>query len=294
MLSSYYKGGRASALEIMDDDVAAVYKGEKVSFPPPVIDYGPPLVWKDKDGQPLPFDNVEDIEKYLLTAKLTTSETITTGVNRPLKVSLEKDGHIIDAIFRYQSESAGPELKNPKSRYFVDSYRGEIAAYQMNRILGLNNMPPTVYRTYNGKNGTLQLWAEGTMPDRERAKKNILPPEAAPWNKQMWDMQVFDNLIGNNDRNQTNILIDPNWRLILIDHTQSFTRDKTLPRPQLVIHCSRGLWYKLRHLDEQIVRDRLGPYIDESEMDAVIVRQQVIIDRLMELIKQGGEENVLD
>ena len=163
----------------------------------------------------------------------------------------------------------------------------------MNRILGLNNMPPTVYRSYNGKNGTLQLWAEGTMPDRERAEKNILPPEPAPWNHQMWDMRVFDNLINNVDRNQTNILIDPNWRLILIDHTQSFARDKTLPRPGQVIHCSRGLWHALRHLDVQTVRDRLDPYLDKTEIDALFVRQQVIIDRIRDLFIRNGEENVL-
>ena len=126
-----------------------------------------------------------------------------------------------------------------KTRFFLDSYLSEMAAYEMNRLLGLDNMPPTVFRTLNRSEGTLQLWAEGTMLDRERAQKKILPPEALPWNRQMYDMRVFDNLINNFDRNQTSILIDPNWRMILIDHTRSFARDRSLPRPEQVIHCTR-------------------------------------------------------
>ena len=85
----------------------------------------------------------------------------------------------------------------------------------------------------------------------------------------MWDMRVFDNLINNVDRNQTNILIDDNWRLILIDHTRSFARDHSLPRPEQVIHCSRGLWHAIRHLDEGEVRERLTPYLKSAEIDAL-------------------------
>lgn len=117
MLSIYYKGGRASALEVKDDEVTAIYEsGEKVSFPSPVIDYGPPIVWKYEDGDPLAFDTIEDIEKFLLTSEISTSEIITTGVNRPLKVTLEKDGHKINAIFRHQSKSENLETGGPGPR----------------------------------------------------------------------------------------------------------------------------------------------------------------------------------
>lgn len=298
MLSEHYTGGRASALEIRDDDVTAIYEaGERVSFPPPEIDYGPLLVWKDAGKNPLPFNTLRDIEQFLATAKHSTTETITVGVNKPLKVLLEKDGVKVNAIFRHESESVSPNFHDggpiDEKRYFLDSYVGEIAAYEMNCLLGLNNMPPTVYRPLEGKQGTLQLWAEDTMPDRERARKNILPPESRPWNRQMWDMRVFDNLINNTDRNQTNILIDPNWRLILIDHTRSFARDRSLPKPEQVIHCSRGLWHALRHLDEAEVKRRLSPYLNQAEIETLFVRWDRLILRIRDLIDREGEENVL-
>ena len=297
MLSEYYKGGQASALEIRDDEVTAVYAaGERFAFPPPEIDYGPELVWTDHDGTPLPFETVDDIAQFLLIAEPIVTEEITTGVNRPEKVLLEKGHEKFNAIFRHDSEIGGLEPlpgMGGKKRFFRDSYLSEMAAYEMNRLLGLDNMPPTVFRTLNGSQGTLQLWAEGTMLDRERALKKILPPEALPWNRQMWDTRVFDNLINNFDRNQTNILIDPNWRMILIDHTRSFARDRSLPNPKQVIRCSRGLWYALRHLDEAEVRTRLSPYLSRADIDALFVRRELLVELIQELIDRKGEADVL-
>ena len=297
MLSEFYKGGRASALEIKDDDVSAVYgTGERFAFPPPMIDYGPSHIWTGQDGTPLPFETADEIEKFLMTAVPVFSEVITTGVNRPRKVLLEKDGRELRAIFRHESEIDDRQSmvgSDKKLHAFRDSFRGEIAAYEMNRLLGLDNMPPTVLRIIDGKQGTLQLWAENTMPDRQRAQANELPPEALPWNRQMDDMRVFDNLINNLDRNQTNILIDENWRLILIDHTRAFSGDRSLPHPERVIHCSRGLWHALRHLDEAEARRRLSPYLTPAEIDALFIRGKLLVQHIMDLINRNGEENVL-
>ena len=294
MLSEFYRGGRPSALEIKDDDVTALYEaGERVVFPPTKIDYGPAHVWTDPDGTPLPFETADEIEEFLLTASPTSLETIRTGVNRPKKYQLHKNELQVKAIFRYQSEIDVTRAPGQSTEFFRDSYLSEIAAYEMNQILGLDNIPPTVLRTIDGREGTLQLWAEQTMLDRQRAQDNILPPEARPWNRQMSDMYVFDNLINNKDRNQTNILIDENWQMILIDHTRSFARDRSLFRPEYVTRCSRGLWYALRHLDETQVRERLSPYLDTAEIEALFVRRDLQVELIQNLIIRNGEEEVL-
>jgi len=298
MLSEFYEGGQASALEMKNGDVFAFYeKGERYQFPPPKADYGIEHVWTDLDGNLLPFDTVKEIELSLETASAVSTEVITTGVNKPQKVLLEKDGVRFNAIFRYQSETqlrrSVPGSRS-RTRYFRDSYHSEIAAYEMNGILGLNNIPPTVYRTLNGVTGTMQLWAEQTMMEYNIAPEDILPPGlATPYNRQKRDMRVFDNLINNIDRNRTNILFDNNGRLILIDHTRSFAMDRTLPRPEEVVGCSRRLWHVLRHLDESEVRRRLSPYLKSSEIDALFVRQQLLIELIQDIIKRNGEENVL-
>ena len=262
--------------------------GDGSQYPPPKTDYGSDLVWIDQDGDPLPFDTLDDILEFLKTSEPVKTETIKTGVNRPIKMLLKKGNTKANAIFRFESQIDGFGYTP-----FRDSYKGEIAAFEMNRLLGLNNIPPTIYRTINGMHGTLQLWAEGTIPEREIAQNNTVPPKALFWNRQIWDMRVFDNLINNIDRNQTNILIDPNWRLILIDHTRSFARDLSLPKSKEVIHCSRGLWYALRHLDKAAVRKRLTPYLSGREINAIFSRQELLIRHIQRLIDKKGEENVL-
>jgi hypothetical protein len=298
MNSEFFKGGEASALEIKDDDVSAVYQtGDRFSFPPPGINYGPEHVWTDHEGSPVKFKSADEIEHFLMIASPVSTDIIKAGITKPLKVLLEKDGYRLNAVFRYYTETDGPGPRpgeESKIRYFRDSSQSEIAAYEINIILGLDNIPPTVFRTLNGMKGTMQLWAEQTMSDQDRANKKLLPPEALLWNRQMWDMQVFDNLINNIDRNQTNILIDDRWRMILIDHTRSFARDNSLPDPENVSHCSRGLWHALRHLDETETRKRLSPYLNALEMDALFIRQKALIKLIKDLINRNGEENVLD
>ncbi|NLD39229.1 MAG: hypothetical protein GX654_20420 [Desulfatiglans sp.] len=266
-------------------------------FTPQKIDYGPDHVWTGPDGRPLPFNTLDDTMAFLAVAEPIHTEIIRSGVRRPVKYLLKKDGVEVNAIFRHESRvdnSSSPAVGTAKgSRYFRDCYKSEIAAFEVNRLLGLNNMPPTIFRSINRKKGTLQLWAEGTMTDKKRAKEKILPPNEPSWNKQMWDTQVFDNLINNIDRNQGNILIDSNWRLILIDHTQSFSRDVTLPNPEKVTHCSRGLWHNLRHLDEAVVQNLLEPYLNRMEMNSFFKRREKLIELIQGLIDKKGEENVL-
>ena len=67
---------------------------------------------------------------------------ISTGVNRPKELLLEKDGIQAHAIFRYQSDiQEGLSLDNTDGtdENFRDRCFGEIAAYKINRLLGLNN-----------------------------------------------------------------------------------------------------------------------------------------------------------
>jgi hypothetical protein len=294
MLSEYYQGGRPSALEIKDDDVTALYEsGERVVFPPAEIFYGPAHVWTAKDGTPLPFKTTDEIEAFLLTASPTYLETIRTGVNRPDKYLLHKNGLQVRAIFRHQSATDVAISPARSARYFRDSYLSEIAAYEMNQILGLNNIPTTVLRTIDNKEGTLQLWAEQTTQERHIEPDNIPRRMALAWERRKDDMRIFDNLINNIDRNQTNILYNENWDMILIDHTRSFARDKSLYEPEKVTRCSRGLWHNLRHLDEAQVKERLSPYLNAAEIEALFVRQQRLIELIQDLIDRKGEENVL-
>jgi hypothetical protein len=84
-------------------------------------------------------------------------------------------------------------------------------------------IPVSVERKVGGKTSAITWWVDDVMMDEmKRTNKKIDPPDRDIWNKQMYVVRVFDQLIYNTDRNLGNLLIDKNWRLWMIDHTRAF------------------------------------------------------------------------
>jgi hypothetical protein len=252
-------------------------------------------VWLDPEGKPLPFTSDEEVMEFLRTARVIRSEEIPVGTTRPLKVVLEKDGVRMHAIFRdvnkdkpMQRLASGTVVMN-----FRDSYIFEPAAYELSRLLGLDNVPPVILRKLRGKRGSLQAWLEKVMTETSRVSDNITAPDKVLWSKQMWNMRVFDNLIYNTDRNQGNILYDGDWKLWLIDHTRAFRREKELRNPKLIVKCGRKLWEKLKSLDEKVVRERLKKFLRSSQIKALLRRRDILVEHIQKLIQERGESKVL-
>ncbi len=251
-------------------------------------------VWLDPEGKPLPFTSDEEVMEFLRTARVVRSEEIPQGTTHPLKIVLEKDGVRMHAIFRYVNKN------NPMQRLrdgtvvvnFRDSYIFEPAAYELSRLLGLDNVPPVILRKLQRKSGSLQAWLENAMTEKSRVSDNITAPDKVLWSKQRWNMRVFDTLIYNTDRNQGNILYDGDWKVWLIDHTRAFRLEKELRNPKLVVKCGRKLREKLKSLDEKVVRERLKKFLRSSEIKALMRRRDKLVEHIQKLIQERGD-NVL-
>ena len=247
-------------------------------------------------GSPLPFANDEEVLRFMATAQETSWEYLPTGVTRPKRLVLEGDGVRIRAVFHYIDREARETKRLPNGnvvQYFRDSYRNQAAAYVVARHLGLNNVPPTLLRTSGGQIGSAQLWIENAMMERDRVERGIRNPKPALYRQKYFEMRVFDNIINNIDRNQTNILLDSDWNLWMIDHTRTFGRDKALAFPEMIQECSRGLWQALNDLDEKELRLALKAYLGAYEINAVIGRARKVTKILQKRIAQLGEEKVL-
>lgn len=248
------------------------------------------------DGRNLPFENRHQLLAYLETARIVSSKVLSQGITRAEKILLEEGGVTAHVVFHDvdQHEQRTKRLPNGNVVLYVkDSYKSQIAAYEMSLLLEMDSVPPTVARRFRSSRGSAQLWIENAMTEEERREKKLEPPDQNLWNQQYADMRVFDNLINNIDRNQGNVLIDPFWKLWMIDHTRSFGRDKSLPRPELVTRCSRRLWDRIRTLDAEMVDERLSPYLRKSEIKALLARREKLIALLEEKIASRGEHWVL-
>ena len=207
--------------------------------------------WTDPDGKPLPFRSEDELLEFLRTADVKSEKHLSGGVTFPTKLLLEKDGIRADAIFRdVNEEKSAPTFGGGRNDlYFRDSYIFEPPAYELSRLLGLDNVPPATLRRLHTQNGSVQIWVENAMTELTRIKDKIKPPDELRWNKQLQVMNVFDALVYNTDRNRGNILITPDWKLWMIDHTRAFRRNPSLQNVAALNQCERGMYQRLKALE---------------------------------------------
>ena len=177
----------------------------------------PPLLsptHKSRFRRPSAELSVDQIRTFLKDAKVIRTRGTEKGVTAPKRLTLT-DGTIThDAVFQAIDERkmvanlGGGGRQSTTELNFVDSYKYNIAAYEIARLLGLDHMMPVyVERRWNGQLGSISWFVPTLMDESERLKKKIQPPSPADWNNQMYRMRVFSSLLRDTDRNLTNVLI---------------------------------------------------------------------------------------
>jgi hypothetical protein len=222
------------------------------------------------------------------------------AVTNPWYLTLEKDGVTRKAIW-----------KNPEGRMggFLEGWKWEIAAYRLDRLLGLNMVPPTIERRFKENRGSLQLWVESKMPfrklvDDKRIKQPSVGLAGVKWARAFDLQRAFDNLIANEDRHGDNILITEDWRIYLIDHSRTF---RTSPKftEKLIYHekrregdlsvnsLPREFWDRFKKLDFDGIQKAVGEYLTEEEIKACLLRRDLQVADIEAEIKAKGETQVL-
>ena len=189
----------------------------------------------------------------------------------------------------------------------TDSWKWEIAAYRLDKLLELNMVPATIERRFQGNRGSLQIWAKVAMSLKDKESKKVKIPsyKIFPWNRALYLQRAFDNLIANEDRHQNNFLITEDWRLILIDHSRSFRTtkkfmesliytDKHKEGPREMRELPRAFVDKIKALTAESVKAAVGEYLTDEEVAAVIVRRDIVLKEIDRIIQAaGGEDKVL-
>jgi hypothetical protein len=238
----------------------------------------------------------EQMKDFLLNAKVVDHKQIGKGITSPHKLTLN-DGTIThDAGFQSVNESlARKEFRDGKVEVnFVDSYKYNIAAYELAKLVGLGDMMPvTVERKWDGKTGSLSWWLPVKMDEEKRLKEKITPPDALGWNKQMFKMRVFAQLVYDTDRNLGNVLIGEDWKLYMIDFSRAFRLYDDLLSPQNLTNCDKNLLEQMRKLDVNEVTAKTKPFLRNPEIKALMKRRDKIVALFDKLIAEKGEAQVL-
>jgi hypothetical protein len=218
-------------------------------------------------------------EEFLLKAKIVKTQQAAKGVTGTVRATLS-DGTIThdasiqridDTRFNYQT-AAGIEMM------FRDSWKYNVAGYRLDKLLGLNMIPATVERSYEGKKGSFSWWVEDVQMDEvTRQRKKLQAPDQNSWNQQMQIVNLFSQLIYNTDLNMTNILIDKDWNIWMIDFSRAFRSSSSLLNSKLVVQCDTGLLAKLKQLDEAALNKELGPYVESPGIKGLLARRDKIV-----------------
>lgn len=247
-----------------------------------------------------PVLSVSEIREFLLTARVIRSRDIGKGVTSPKRLTLTNGTLTHDAAFQAVDERqtvanlSGGGRSAAVEMNFVDSYRYNLGAYALSQLLGLDEMMPVhVERRWNGKIGSLSWWVDTLMEEGERLKKKVQPPDATDWNHQMYRMRVFAALTRDTDRNTGNVLITPDWKVMMIDFTRAFRLQTDLLYRQDLAKIDRALLPRLEALTTDGVKQAVDKHLTGPEIDAVLKRRDVIVAHFRKLIAELGEAAVL-
>jgi hypothetical protein len=242
----------------------------------------------------------DQMRQFLLKAKVTKSRQIGKGVTHPYRLTLTDGALTHDAAF--QSVDEHQTVANLKGTgkgpavelNFVDAYRYNLAAEALATMLGLEHMMPVhVEREWNRKRGSLSWWVDTMMDEGERLKKHIQPPDAAEWNNQMYRMRVFASLTRDSDRNLGNVLITPQWKVMMIDFTRAFRLQAQISNEKDLAKCDRQLLAKMEGLTKEGIKQAVDDYLTPSEIDAVLKRRDLLVAHFKKMVAEKGEAAVL-
>jgi hypothetical protein len=237
----------------------------------------------------------EQIKQFLLTAKVVDSKQSKKGVTGTWRLTLSDGTVTHDASFQPIDEhKAEMKLTGGTELNFVDSYKYNLAAYKLAELLGIDDMLPVyVERTWKGQVGSLSWWLPVKMDEAERFAKKIEAPDTDKWNKQMYRIRVFDELVYDTDPNLTNVLIGEDWTIWRIDFSRAFRTNKDLRGPKNLVKCERQLFEKLKALDANELAGSTKLYLSQDEVKAVMARRDKIVAQFQKMISEKGESEVL-
>lgn len=226
-----------------------------------------------------PMSNA-DQERFLETAKIIDSKPIGQGITHTTRITLSDGRHKHDAhvqtIDVYKEEYRTKEFVE---KNFRDSYKYNIAAYRVAKMLGAESMTPTcVYREVDEKPSSVCWWIDNVQFDElTRRQRKIEAQDPNSWTKGLNLVRDFDALIDNTDRNQGNLIIDKDWHLWMIDHSRAFRVTTAIRHPDGLKRVSRAMLDGMRGLNLKECNRQLKPYLTDDEIRTMLVRRDLLL-----------------
>jgi hypothetical protein len=248
----------------------AVYKGRAVAL---VLDRSGPSVRYagQPDATPLNPEGLfvapNELDDTKVLAALRDGQVTVTGPRGPneLDVSVSHGGSRVPAVFKVRGERP---------------IRNEVAAYRLDRLLGLGLVPVTVEREVQGQRGVLQGRPLKWVTQADVQQQSLRGGGWCSAEPQFQLVYAFDALIGNEGRTAETLLFDSDdWFVYVTSHEGAFGTTRNLPaylkaRPPVP---GAEVRRRLAALDESDLQAALGDLVSERGRQAILERRDALL-----------------
>jgi len=233
-------------------------------------------------------DEQLELENFLSQAKIVAVEkNVLAGRGAAWRVTLRAGDDTRRGFFKY--------VNSRRPAVIAISYRYEIAAYILSKLVGTPIVPPVVEREVEGRRGSLQIYLESCISevDRLRAGKPA-PGDPKAMADALDELTLFEGLTAcARDVNDIMIHTDTG-RLCRVDFAEAFNPSPELPAAAAAaVRCSRRLYKGLAALDPAGAEAALKRYLNPDEIQGVLARRGLILEKIKALIETKGEGAVL-
>src|SRR6476660_6198056 len=219
-----------------------------------------------------------EFEAFIRDTPIDHIEDVPIGVTHPKRAFFNTGGLVASVAWKV--------LPPGRPSGYWESYKSEIAAYELDKLLGMGMVPVAVEKKWNRETAAAILWLSPIHSWKEMEPK----PKPAKWVRQVARMKMFDNFICNKDRNAGNLLVDDEWNLYLIDHSRAFIWDKDMAVK--MEHVDREFWNKIQALDQAQLTAALGKWVDKDAIRAMLTRRDRMKKEIDKLVAANGESSV--
>ncbi len=140
-------------------------------------------------------------------------------------------------------------------------------------------VPITVERKIDYKHGSVQLWIDNLVSELKMKEQGIPYQGICDQKDQLNMMDIFDYLIQNVDRNQSNVMYSQDdWQLWFIDHSRSF--DDSTRRPKMLRNAKMWVTPQFKQALQSIDYDSLQalqPWLHNRQIRGILKRSKKLI-----------------